>query len=61
MPMNFFGTSISFGSENLGICLDTGHLNISQFGDQEDVYKKSGKTFKKLCTLPTTRANVTST
>lgn len=36
------------GSENLGICLDTGHLNISQFGDQEAFIKKAGKHLKAL-------------
>ena len=36
-----------FKSENLGICLDTGHLNINK-GNQAEFIKKAGKNLKAL-------------
>ena len=36
------------GSENLGICLDTGHLHLSKYPDQEAFIKKAGHHLKAL-------------
>ncbi len=38
----------SIGSDNLGICLDTGHLNLTEFRDQAAFIKKAGKHLKAL-------------
>ena len=38
----------TIGSDNLGICLDTGHLNITEFRDQAAFIKKAGKHLKAL-------------
>ena len=36
------------GSECFGICLDTGHLNLTEFKDQREFILKAGKTLKAL-------------
>ena len=36
------------GSEHLGICLDTGHLNLTPYKDQVEFINKAGKNLKAL-------------
>lgn len=36
------------GSDNLGICLDTGHLNLTEFRDQRAFIKEAGEHLKAL-------------
>lgn len=36
------------GNDNLGICLDTGHLNLSPYNNQTEFIKRAGKNIKAL-------------